>query len=783
MNRKLYSFSFAVMAALLLSFTSANAQMMGGGFDLHAELNTGGVGLSWEQPEEFTVAYYLVYRAQIGVNSLDSTLNFNFSQIDSTTATTYEDTVTPPPANIFVYLVKAFDSTGHVRMSSMARVYAGFQYSGRDRVTITSTPPLGATVDSLYEYQVQATSSDSTAVLTYRLGDHPPLMTIDSTGLISWIPQYRGWYEVEVHVLSSAGGRAEQDFTIRVAGIRGTIAGTVVDSLNHPVPNVVVRLYQRDMDMHFDYTARTDSAGNYAIHDVDAGKYYVRAVPMNSNYLAEWYENVYSMINATPVVVSDTTTQVANFILQSRFYTLPKYTISGTVTDTTGAAVKGAMVVFARAEFTFNMARDDQQQWENGDNYRDMFQNMYQERNMDRDFSLDGNSPFVFKTYTDSNGVYSDTLPKGAYIAFVKAAGYHRLFYNNEVDFLSADIIALNADTTGIDFALTPLPPVVLGQISGTVYDSTTGSGVAARIIAFRDVWNYRDTLKMHVAGAYFADADSTGAYNLQNLPPGYYKILALPLGSYAPSFYSTSGPTVRWSQATAVPISGNSTSGIDIYVMPLPSSAAGYTSINGSVTATALAGNTKMGSVSTTLGLSGALVYATDASGTVDGYGVTDANGGYTIAGLAPGTYNVFTEAAGYSSSSTQTASPTYDASGNPVSSTTSFSVSPLTPTSVQTKPVQPTNYVLDQNYPNPFNPTTQIAFSIPQEEHVTIAVFNILGERVATLLSGDLSAGSHLVTWNARNENGEMLPSGVYFYRLSTQNFTAVKKMMLLK
>ena len=776
MNKRIYSFSLGALAVMLLCFTSANAQMMGGGFSLHAELSSGGVALSWEQPEEFTAAYYLVYRAQVGVNSLDSNFSFNFSQIDSTTATTYVDTVTPPVANVFVYMVKAMNDSGQVRLSSMARVYAGFQNFGRDRVTITSQLPVTATVDSLYQYQVKAVSSDSTAVLTYRLGDHPMLMTIDSTGLIEWIPQVRGWYEVEILVTSSAGGRAVQEYAIRVAGVRGTIAGTVTDSTGAPIPNVVVRLYQRDMDMHFDYSARTDSDGYYAIQNVDAGKYYVRAVPVNSNYLAEWYDNVFSLADATPVSVIDTTTQVANFKLQSRFVALPKYTVTGTVTDTTGAAIKGALVVFARAEFTFNMARDNQDQWENGDNYRDMFQNMYQERNEDHDFRLDGNSPYVFKTYTDSDGVFSDTLPKGAYVAFVKATGYHRVFFNNETDFLSADILSLVSDTTGIDFTLTPLPQVVLGQISGSVFDSTTSSGVAARIIAFRDVWNYRDTLHMHVAGAYFADADSSGAYMLNNLPPGYYKILAIPLGAYAPSFYSTTGPTVRWSQATAVPISGNTTTGIDIYVMPLPSAAAGYTSINGSVSTSSTTGGGMTG-------VSGAIVYATDANGNVAGYGVSGSNGDYTIAGLAPGTYDVFTEAVGFTSSSTSTSSPTYSTTGSPAPSTSNFTVSPETPTAVQQKPIQPTNYTLDQNYPNPFNPTTQIAFSIPQEEHVTIAIYNILGERVATLLSGNLSAGSHLVTWNARNSSGEMLPTGVYFYQLSTPHFTAVKKMLLLK
>ncbi len=88
--------------------------------------------------------------------------------------------------------------------------------------------------------------------------------------------------------------------------------------------------------------------------------------------------------------------------------------------------------------------------------------------------------------------------------------------------------------------------------------------------------------------------------------------------------------------------------------------------------------------------------------------------------------------------------------------------------------------SYELSQNYPNPFNPTTNIQFVIPSgvEGITTLKVYNILGKKVATLVNELKEPGSYKVDFNAAN-----LPSGVYFYNLKTGNFTATKKMFLLK
>jgi len=86
--------------------------------------------------------------------------------------------------------------------------------------------------------------------------------------------------------------------------------------------------------------------------------------------------------------------------------------------------------------------------------------------------------------------------------------------------------------------------------------------------------------------------------------------------------------------------------------------------------------------------------------------------------------------------------------------------------------------DFSLGQNYPNPFNPSTKINFSIPQKSFVTLKVYNIQGEEVASLISGELNAGVYNAEWNGIN-----LPSGVYIYSLNTGNVVLSKKMQLLK
>ena len=93
------------------------------------------------------------------------------------------------------------------------------------------------------------------------------------------------------------------------------------------------------------------------------------------------------------------------------------------------------------------------------------------------------------------------------------------------------------------------------------------------------------------------------------------------------------------------------------------------------------------------------------------------------------------------------------------------------------------PKKFALYDNYPNPFNPTTQIAVDLPEAATTEITVWNIMGQKVATLYSGDLNAGHHIVNFDGQDDNGQQLTSGMYLYRVTAGKYNATKKMTLMK
>ena len=90
---------------------------------------------------------------------------------------------------------------------------------------------------------------------------------------------------------------------------------------------------------------------------------------------------------------------------------------------------------------------------------------------------------------------------------------------------------------------------------------------------------------------------------------------------------------------------------------------------------------------------------------------------------------------------------------------------------------------FALHQNYPNPFNPVTTIRYDVPKQALVTMEIYNLLGQRVATLVNGIQEPGYHAILWNGTNMHGAAMSSGMYFYHIQAGDYRAVKKLILVK
>jgi hypothetical protein len=781
-KRLLRNWLLPVVGLLMIAAGTIQAQMMPplASFRLEAKVDDANVvHLSWDKPLADSVQKYFIYRMP---NLSDASVQL----IDSTTGLTSTDKPPVGPAitgfggprdggsmkYMYTYYViaKTTSTFRPLLYSTFAQVYLAALVN-RDTVTFTSAPVTTAQTGVAYSSPVLATSTNPAAKITYVLDHKPDGMSLDLSGatpMLKWTPKYKGFYDVRVIARSDSGGQARQEFTINVAGGNGIVHGTVKDTLGAPITKVIIQILKRDSSPMscFTYSTVTDANGEYRFTKLDPGTYILQAIPTSGDFQGQWFDGKSNPDEATKVSVSDSLVtpsgSTANFVLRGRLVLSTFITVKGSVTDTLGAPVKvkGTRAIFVRSDFALNSSTPSADV--TMDNFKEFF-----DYDHATDFRFEGGSKYAFRASVDSLGNYSAKLPKGSYIVLARAPGYAEEFYNEQTDLLSANVLVLNADTTGINFTLAPLPPVVLGEISGAVLDTVKNVGVRARLVAFRDGWTTADGYK--IAKNYFTDTDSLGNYQFTDLLPGSYFIMAIPMGGYAPAYYSTGDSVLAWRRATAVAINGNSVSGIDIFVKQLSATKSGFTWIGGGV------------KHRNNAGVAGAIVTAFDGDGMPAGYGFTDNNGSYKILGLAPGNYSVAVEKPGYTTTTTASVSPTYNMTatgGNTVGATASFTIDAVTSVEAQPSAVVPVDFTVSQNYPNPFNPSTKFQFSIPAAQRVTVKIFDMLGREVATLVNGQMNAGTYTVEWNA-----SAMSSGIYFYRVQAGASSSVRKMMLLK
>jgi hypothetical protein len=250
------------------------------------------------------------------------------------------------------------------------------------------------------------------------------------------------------------------------------------------------------------------------------------------------------------------------------------------------------------------------------------------------------------------------------------------------------------------------------------------------------------------------------GSYQLNNLPRGDCYIGAVPNSTTQTDYVFTYYPsTIYYQHATVLNITENTT-GINVKVFRKNASTSSNT-INGKVTL----------KISPFSSIKDASVYALSGNNFV-GYAVSGANGNYSIPSLPMGSLKIFVNRIGYSNDS---------ATVNITKSIIDSVNLHLTKLFISVNPIStevPDKCLLYQNYPNPFNPTTNIKFQVKDSKFVMLKVFNILGREVATLVNGKLNAGVYEVPFD-----GTSMASGIYFFRLVTENYSETKRMVLIK
>lgn len=621
------------------------------------------------------------------------------------------------PEKTYEYYVKAYNSTGISAESNYAIVTTP---ALPDIVKFVSEPPRTGSVTVQYVYDVNAVSNNPAAVITYSLELAPAGMTIDAvTGLVLWTPSASGDFNVQIKAQSNKGGVAFHSFKIYVNGPLGFITGTVTDeSTSNPIQGVAV--YFISLTAHKHDLTYTDNSGNFN-KSLPLGLYKIRYFKLG--YFTEYFDNKADLRSADSILLGISVPVNASASL-AKIPPPVYYTVSGWVKNATGEPVKSAVTISPVRNVTFpHMTAPN------------------------------------LTVLTDSLGNYSLRVIGGfEYVVLAKPFNhtYYPEFWDNKRTYPEADKILVNENKSDINFTM-DLKPVYANGVGGRVKHFTSSDGVPAHVTVYRLLTTGFKPFKS-------SRSDSLGNYLIENLEPGKYIIHAIPRFPFFPGYYKQGGVAKTWRQAdTVVVAEAGIQSTLDINLLSRADT--GFAVI--------------AGKVRTTQGdnLAGGIVLAINVNGEIAGSAETDKNGTYSIEDLPAGYYTINVDAVGYLQGTVPSLTVDYT---NNSSKESNLLVSPTSTTSVGDKPLGsiPTGFELLQNYPNPFNPSTLIRFGIPEKSTVKIAVYNLIGEKVADLVSEEMNAGYHEIQFNANQ-----LSSGVYLYRIEAGRFISVKKMLLLK
>ncbi|HPN38828.1 MAG TPA: carboxypeptidase regulatory-like domain-containing protein, partial [Melioribacteraceae bacterium] len=257
--------------------------------------------------------------------------------------------------------------------------------------------------------------------------------------------------------------------------------------------------------------------------------------------------------------------------------------------------------------------------------------------------------------------------------------------------------------------------------------------------------------------------SDSTGAYSLSDLLPGKYYLFACSFPDYIPTYFRFDGTLALHRHHADSLIILENTILTDVNFTLINRNYNG----NGMITGTIMEDNNNP--------ITGAVVVAFNENGEVVSSSVSDVNGNYRLNNLRESNYNLFVNKYDYNQTEIYNV-PVFD--NNFYSAIANVSLTPETITAVKIENNMPSNFSLSQNYPNPFNPETTINFTLPTQQQVSLKVYDVLGNEIATLVNEIKQAGSYEIKFNASKYS-----SGIYFYSLKSGNFSKTLKMTLIK
>jgi hypothetical protein len=364
-------------------------------------------------------------------------------------------------------------------------------------------------------------------------------------------------------------------------------------------------------------------------------------------------------------------------------------------------------------------------------------------------------------TFTDAAGNYSILLPRGEYTIAAEKEGYRTMFSGNTPDPYFAQPITLDsAQIANVDMILPPVSNTGF-SVSGVVIDSVYGEAINKGVVVIRKGTHVPTLNKQKEPHAdslvYSGLVRSDGSFNITVEDSTYYFVQGYS-DYYLPTYFNTqNSASVFWQNADS------------IYINQVVPDKNLYLKRDSSFGGGGAYGNI----VLPEQGYDGITVLARSIENNeLYSYNFGKEDGRFAINNLPYGSYQLIAQKIGFQNahSSIFTISPQNQAQYN-------LNIQFIL-TDVEQENLIPEDIVLYPNYPNPFNPITTIGFQLPERSKVTIKIYNLLGTLEAVLYEGEKPSGYHEVKWDAEN-----MPSGIYFYRLQTDNFYQTKKMILLK